>query len=280
MPMRLTTRPAASRLPAATQRRRGESEHPSRRILLDAALAEEFYGAFTANMHPTRQDSRAPAHHLGPRAGFGGERPQCALANGRNGRRLRDLVERPTPPSRSSWRGSERFDGWCHSGERHARPRWARRQPVSFPGHRSRERYGFLARGAHTATYGATAAPAVTATRAAQTSDTTATLEITSTTAIRTEVAYGTEPTKLTGRVVDGTQGARRTVTLDGLKPGTTYYYQARVTGPTGRTDAPQSRLRPRRDRLAPTCPASRSTHVRPHLTVSWRPGEDTDGAR
>ncbi|WP_229068355.1 DUF4082 domain-containing protein [Actinoplanes sp. DH11] len=89
--------------------------------------------------------------------------------------------------------------------------------------------------GTYAAAYGAPAAPAVSVSASAERS-TSAEVTVTGGAAGTTEVAYGTSATSLSKRVVDGTQGGRRTVELGGLSPDTTYWYRVTVTAPGGRS--------------------------------------------
>jgi uncharacterized protein DUF4082/Big-like domain-containing protein len=135
--------------------------------------------------------------------------------------------------------------------------------------------------GAYLAGYGTSAAaPAVTATaRAAD--PTTATVTLAGTIAGRTTIEYGTTAARLSAEVVDGTQAARRTIRLTGLRPGTTYWYRARVTAPGGRTgvSALHQLVTPAADRRAPGT-AAVSVLSRPDGTaaVGWSTDEAAAG--
>ncbi|WP_433380440.1 DUF4082 domain-containing protein [Actinoplanes sp. CA-142083] len=130
--------------------------------------------------------------------------------------------------------------------------------------------------GAYVAAYGSAAAPAVTATVLAA-GATTADVTLGGTTAGQTTVEYGTDAAQLSAKVVDGTQAAKRTVQIEGLKPATTYWYRVRVTSPGGKTTiSPLHRLVTE----APDAKAPSTSTVtalsRPDgtATVSWRTDE------
>jgi Domain of unknown function (DUF4082)/Bacterial Ig-like domain len=133
------------------------------------------------------------------------------------------------------------------------------------------------ATGAYVAVYSSgAAAPAVTATvQAAET--TTAKVSLAGTPASRTTIEYGTSATQLSATVVDGTQAAKRTVQLTGLKPATTYWYRVQVTAPGGRTTV--SPLQQLSTTAADTkAPATSQVSVVPRpdgtATVSWSTNE------
>ncbi|MEU4695235.1 DUF4082 domain-containing protein [Actinoplanes sp. NPDC023714] len=130
--------------------------------------------------------------------------------------------------------------------------------------------------GAYQAVYTPPAAtPAVTA--AAQADQTTASVTLGGSAAASTTIEYGTSASRLTATVVDGTQAAKRTVTLNGLTPGTTYYYRARVTTPGGRTVvSPVRTLVTAAPDTTPPVVSRVSVTARPDgtATVSWRSDE------
>ncbi|GAA2709523.1 DUF4082 domain-containing protein [Actinoplanes palleronii] len=136
--------------------------------------------------------------------------------------------------------------------------------------------------GTYAATYGTApaAAPAITATTL-KVAATSAGVTVAGTVPGSTEVQYGTSATSLTAKVVDGTQAARRTVTLGNLKPGTAYWYRVKVTAPSGRTtlSAVKRLDTPRTDRRKPALSAPEVT-ARPDGTaqVSWRADESAAG--
>ncbi|MFC7275734.1 DUF4082 domain-containing protein [Paractinoplanes rhizophilus] len=132
--------------------------------------------------------------------------------------------------------------------------------------------------GAYVAGYGSSAAAlAVTAT-VLEAGPTTADVTLGGTIAGQTTVEYGTDAARLSAKVVDGTQAAERTVQIEGLKPGTTYWYRVRVTSPGGRTTtvSPLHRLVTEApDAKAPGISAVTAL-PRPDgtATVSWRTDE------
>jgi hypothetical protein len=133
------------------------------------------------------------------------------------------------------------------------------------------------AAGAYVAAYGtAPAAPAVTATVLSAES-TSADVTLGGTTAGQTTIVYGTNAAQPSAKVVDGTQAAERTVQLDGLQPGTTYWYRVRVTAPGGKTTvSPLHQLvTAAKDAKAPAT-SSVSVLSRPDGTaaVSWNTDE------
>ena len=131
--------------------------------------------------------------------------------------------------------------------------------------------------GTYSAAYGASAAtPSITATTLSADS-TTASVTVAGSTARQTEIEYGTQADRLTGRVVDGTQAGKRTVRLAGLTPGTTYWYRVRVTAPGGKTTVSPLRqlVTPAVDRR-PAAVSAVSALPRPDgtVTVGWRTNE------
>ena len=264
--------------------------------LLDAALGPQgYYGAFTANMH-TDQATTFPSDQLITSALAHGVpvvtgRQMLTWLNGRAGSSYSGISfsGNTLAFTVNVGAGADGLTGMVPTAGPGGTTLTALGRggsPVSFTRTTIKgvEYAMFLAApGAHTATYGASAAaPAVTATSVERTSDTATTLDIASTDVTRTEVSYGTEPTKLTRRAVDGTRGTRRTLTLDQLRPDSTYYYQVKVTGPDGRTatSGVETVRTAAVDQLAPTLSDITAT-PRPDRTVqvTWRTQENTDGA-
>ena len=134
--------------------------------------------------------------------------------------------------------------------------------------------------GSYAATYGSGDAPTVAAATVRASTDTSATLDVASTTATRAEVLYGTSPAKLTKRVADGSQGSRRVLTIDGLQPSTTYYYQVKVRGPSGTTAASAVKT-VTTAAVDPLPPAVSGVNVFPlpggTAAVSWKTDENAD---
>ncbi len=134
--------------------------------------------------------------------------------------------------------------------------------------------------GTYTATYG-TAATAALSASAVQTTSTSATLMLATTSSTTTQVSYGTSATSLTRQAVNAEQGAQRQVTLTGLRPGTTYYYRVKATGPTASstTSAVRSFTTPALDTTAPAISAP-TVYPLPDGTAaaSWRTNETSDG--
>jgi hypothetical protein len=91
------------------------------------------------------------------------------------------------------------------------------------------------ASGGYVATYGVAATQAVTA-KVLTAQTTSAEVALGGATASQTTIEYGTSAAQLSAKVVDGTQAANRTMTLEGLQPGTQYFYRVRVTTPAGKT--------------------------------------------
>jgi hypothetical protein len=135
--------------------------------------------------------------------------------------------------------------------------------------------------GSYAAVYGASAAvPAITTSTPAADS-TTASVTVAGSTASRTEIEYGTRAGELSGRVVDGTQAAKRTVRLTGLDPGTTYWYRVRVTAPGGRsTVSPVRQLVTAADDRRAAGMSKVSVLPRPDGTaaLTWRTDESAAG--
>ncbi|WP_309238603.1 DUF4082 domain-containing protein [Actinoplanes aureus] len=137
------------------------------------------------------------------------------------------------------------------------------------------------AAGAYVAAYGSGPAAAEVAATVPAAETTTAEVALAGTTARQTTIEYGTNAARLSEKVVDGNQAAKRTMRLDGLKPGTTYWYRVRVTAPDGKTTvSPVQRLvTAAADNRAPA--VSRVSVVpRPDatVTVSWRTDESAAG--
>src|SRR5262249_44782286 len=122
-------------------------------------------------------------------------------------------------------------------------------------------------------------APAVTR-ATVQAAAQSATLDIASTTATRTEIRYGTSPTALNKRLVDGSQGIRHQLTLTRLQPSTTYYYTVSVTGPNRKTatSAPGTCATPAVDVTPPTI-SDVGVYPMPDGTAaaSWQTDENAD---
>ena len=134
--------------------------------------------------------------------------------------------------------------------------------------------------GTYVATYGSSGFTTATTTVRTLTAST-ATLDVAGSTATAAEVVYGTSPVKLTERVLDGTRGGRRTLTLEGLKPSTTYYYRVKVHGPAGTASSGvQSLTTAARDVTAPVL-SGVDVFPLPDGTaaVSWRTDENADAA-
>ncbi|MEU8241821.1 DUF4082 domain-containing protein [Actinoplanes missouriensis] len=134
--------------------------------------------------------------------------------------------------------------------------------------------------GAYQANYGPSAAPAVVST-IEEVGSTTANVTLSGTLSNQTTIEYGRSADALTGKAVDGTRSAQRTVRLRGLRPGTTYWYRVRVTTPAGRTTVSPVRqlTTPAADTTPPDVSAV-SVVPRPDgtATVSWRTNESAAG--
>ncbi|BBH67979.1 hypothetical protein ACTI_46640 [Actinoplanes sp. OR16] len=136
------------------------------------------------------------------------------------------------------------------------------------------------AAGAYTASY-APAPVTATVSATAEAAGTSASVTLGGSAAASTTIEYGTSASRLTAKVVDGTQAAKRTVALTGLKPGTTYWYRARVTTPGGRTVvSPVRTLVTAAPDATPPAVSKVSVTARPDgtATVSWRTGEPAAG--
>jgi methionine-rich copper-binding protein CopC len=135
------------------------------------------------------------------------------------------------------------------------------------------------AAGAHLASYAAPAPAAVTA--SVQAEETTASVTLSGSTADQTTIEYGRSATRLDTSVVDGTQAAQRTVTIEGLEPGTAYWYRARVTTPDGRTaTSPVRKLVTAAEDTKAPATSEVTVTARPDLTaaVSWKTSESAAG--
>jgi hypothetical protein len=143
----------------------------------------------------------------------------------------------------------------------------------------------FLAQpGSYTATYGsAGSAQAAIAAAVPATTDTSATLNVQSTTTLTsTEVNYGTSPSNLTEKKVDATQGGKHSVAIDGLEPGTTYYYKVTAETPTGATtsSSTQEFTTAGADGIAPSISKVESAPLPDGTSaISWQTKEPADGS-
>jgi hypothetical protein len=96
-----------------------------------------------------------------------------------------------------------------------------------------------------------------------------------------TEVSFGTSPSNLDRRVVDGTRASLRRLTLSGLRPATTYHYRVSVTGPDHqRATATTGTFTTRAADVTAPALSGPDTFPLPDQTaaVSWRTSEDADG--
>jgi hypothetical protein len=97
-----------------------------------------------------------------------------------------------------------------------------------------------------------------------------------------TEVVYGATPESLGNASVEGTATSRHQITLDDLRPGTTYYYRVRSTDVTGRrTTWPPTSQEPlafttaRHDSMAPKASAVKVLPLPDGTaTVTWATDE------
>ena len=298
MPMRFTDRTGAfvNVYQAATQLTdESEQSYPfTPDALLDAAVGPlGYYGAFTANMHTDSatifQNDQLMVSAIGHGVPMVSSRQLLTWLDGRNGSSYAGISWNANTLSftvnvgsgaggltgmvPTVGRGGTTLTGLRRAGS-----------PVPFTRTTIKgvEYAMFLAAsGAYTATYAAAAAvPQVTAATVADTTATAATLAVTSTGTAGVEVSYGISPAALTGHVVDGAQGDRHTLTLAGLKPGTTYYYRVTARGQLGRTAASEigTLTTAAVDRMAP---AISKVNVRalPDGTaaVRWRTTENAD---
>jgi methionine-rich copper-binding protein CopC len=144
--------------------------------------------------------------------------------------------------------------------------------------------------GTYSAAYsgaGALVAPLVASAEVASTTDATATLQWQTSEAATTEVVYGATPESLGNTSVDGAATSDHEATLEGLRPGATYYYRLRSTDVTGqRTTWPPTSQEPlafttdRKDSVAPRITAVKALPLPDGTaTVTWTTNEPADSA-
>jgi hypothetical protein len=262
--------------------------------VLDAATGPlGYYGAFTANMHTdnatTFEDDQLLASAMSHGVPMVSARQLLAWVNGRNASSYSGISWNANTLSFTVnvGTGAGGLTGMVPTLGRDGTTLSALTRggsPVSFTKTTIKgvEYAMFLtAPGGYTATYATSAAaPAVSTATVEATTATSATLRVDSTSATRTEIAYGTGPTKLTARVNNEIQGASRTLTLGRLKPATTYYYQITVTSPSGTTttSSVKTLTTPAVDAAAPVVS---EVNVRPlpdrTAAVRWKTDENTD---
>jgi hypothetical protein len=262
--------------------------------LLDAATGPlGYYGAFTVNMHTdnatTFEDDQLLASALAHGVPMVSARQMLAWLNGRNASSYSGISWGANTLSFTVnvGAGANGLTGMVPTLGRNGTTlsgltRGGGAVPFTKTTIKGVEYAMFLAApGGYTATYGTSAAaPAVGVAMVEATTATSATLGVDSTSATRAEVAYGTEPTKLTGRVKDEIQGPSRTLTLGRLKPATTYYYQVTVTDPGGAT-ATSSVKTLRTTAVDAAAPVVSGVSVRPlpdrTAAVRWKTDENAD---
>jgi len=255
MPMRFASKTGAVTdvYQAATQMtdESGQSYPATPNTLLDNALGSlGYYGAFTVNMHTDNATTFADDQLLASATARGvpmvSARQMLTWLDGRNGSSFNNIT----------WSGNTlSFGITVGSGANGLTTMLPTVGPagVTLTGLsqggtavaytkttiKGIEYAMFLAQpGTYTATYGSAggaAAPLVTA--AASSTNTDATLSVQSENTVeRTQVNYGTSPKKLDKKVVDVAQGEDRQLSLEGLKPSTTYYYKVTTESPSGAT--------------------------------------------
>ena len=135
--------------------------------------------------------------------------------------------------------------------------------------------------GGYVATYGAASGAAASSAVVSQATANAAMLSVTSTAVTTTQVSYGTSESALTTmKVTDGGQATRRSLTLTGLKPNTTYYYRVRSRTAAGRTSTVSGHLTtPPKDTTAPVV-SGLEVSALPGGTAeaTWRTSENTGG--